>query len=147
MTARQAEQWLVVLLRIGGTILSTAFLAVFLPVDWMAATHEWLGMGEYPRRPVVEYLARSVAALYGFHGVLLFIVSGDPLRYRTIVWYLAIMNVLFGAAVTVIDWVAGMPAYWTFGEGPPVVAIGIMIGVLNRRLSEDLVRSAATSRS
>ena len=51
-----------VLLRAGGTILVTAFAAMLLPVDWMAATHEWLGLGAFPRAPVVDYLARSVSA-------------------------------------------------------------------------------------
>jgi len=39
---------LVVLLRLAGGITATAFLAVFLPGDWMAAAHQWLGLGEFP---------------------------------------------------------------------------------------------------
>jgi hypothetical protein len=111
-----------------------AFLTILQPVEWMAATHRWLGLGEFPRAPVVDYLARSIAALYGFHGVLLLIVSGDPVKYRTIVWYLAVMNVLFGLMVIGIDLHAGMPSWWTLFEGPPVIAFGIVIGLLNRSL-------------
>ena len=76
---------LVILLRLGGTVTVLAFLAMFLPVDWMAWTHRWLGLGEFPRSVVVEYLARSIAALYGFHGVLLFIVARDPVRFAPVV--------------------------------------------------------------
>ena len=124
---------LVVLLRLAGAVMVTAFLAVLLPADWMADTHTWLGLGEFPRMPIVDYLARSVALLYGFHGVLVLIVSRDPVKYRTIVWYLAVMNTLFGAIILAIDIHAGLPAMWTGLEGPPVIAFGIAIGLLNRQ--------------
>lgn len=124
---------LVLLLRLAGTVMVTAFLAVLLPVDWMAATHKWLGLGEFPRLPIVDYLARSVALLYGFHGVLVLIVSRDPVKYRTIVSYLAVMNTLFGIIIFAIDLHAGLPGMWTLLEGPPVIAFGIVIGILNRQ--------------
>ena len=131
---------LVFVLRLAGVITVTAFFAIFLPVEWMAASHRWLGLGEFPRAPVVDYLARSAAALYGFHGVLILLVSTDPVKYRAIVTYIAVMNVLFGLIVLAIDLHAGMPAYWTFGEGPPIAAFGIVIAVLNskgRRRAEE----------
>ena len=56
---------LVLLLRLGGVITVSAFLAMFLPVEWMSAIHEAIGLGEFPRAPVVVYLARLIAALYG----------------------------------------------------------------------------------
>jgi hypothetical protein len=121
---------LVILLRLAGTLMVTAFLAMLLPTEWMAATHLWLGLGEFPRAPVVEYLARSIAALYGFHGVLLLLLSRDPVRYRPLVRYIAIMNVLFGVMITVIDLEAGMPISWAMLEGPPVIAFGVVVGVL-----------------
>jgi hypothetical protein len=124
---------LVVLLRLAGAVMVLAFFAVVLPVDWMAATHRWLGLGEFPRAPIVDYLARSIAVLYGFHGVLVLIVSRDPVKYRTIVWYLAVMDILGGAIILAIDIHAGLPAMWTLLEGPPVTAFGIVIGLLNRQ--------------
>ena len=127
------QKLLVLLLRLAGTVMVMAFLAVLLPVDSMAATHRWLGLGDFPRAPIVDYLARSIALLYGFHGVLVLIVSGDPVRYRAIVWYLAVMNMLFGAIIVAIDIHAGLPSAWTLLEGPPVIAFGIVIGLLNRQ--------------
>ena len=135
MTREISLRLLVFLLRLGGVVTVTAFLAILLPVEWMAATHEWLGMGAFPRAPVVEYLARSIAALYGFHGALLLIVARDPVRHRTIVWYVAVMNVLFGSMLVAIDAHAGLPAFWTIGEGPPIIAFGIVIGLLNRSVA------------
>ena len=125
-------RYLRLLLRLGGTLLVTAFFAVLLPADWMAATHQWLGMGEFPRAPVVDYLARSVAALYGFHGILLFVIAADPARYRTIVRYLAFMNLALGVMLIAIDLQAGLPLFWTLAEGPSVMLVGVLLHVLNR---------------
>jgi hypothetical protein len=125
---------LVFLLRCGAVLTGSAFLAVFLPVEWMASAHRWLGLGEFPRTPIVDYLARSVAAFYGFHGVLLFVISTDVVRYRALVWYVAVMNVVFGVMLFAIDLHAGLPVYWTAFEGPPVVVIGLMVAYFNRRV-------------
>lgn len=108
-----------------------AFLAMFLPVDWMVSTHRWLGLGEFPRLPIVDYLTRSVAALYGFHGALLMLIATDPLQHRRIVWFVAVMNVTFGLIMVAIDLHAGLPLWWTLVEGPPIVVLGIIIAWLN----------------
>jgi hypothetical protein len=133
--AAQGRDWrlrmLVVLLRIAGVVTLAAFPAMLLPVDWMASTHATLGLGELPRLPVVDYLARSIAALYGFHGVLVLLVSTDPIRYRPIVWFIAGMNITFGLMLVAIDLHAGLPVYWTALEGPPITAFGIAIALLN----------------
>jgi len=131
MTHEARRRLLVALLRLAGTVTVSAFLTILLPAEWMASTHRWLGLGEFPRAPVVDYLARSIAALYGFHGVLLLVVSTDPVRYRAIVWFVAAMNVAFGLIVIAIDVHAGMPVFWTLGEGPPIIALGIVIAILN----------------
>ena len=136
MTADTERRVLVWLLRLGGVITSSAFLTIFLPVEWMAATHEWLGLGEFPRAPIVEYLARSIAALYGFHGVLLLIIARNPARHRPIVRYVGVLNVVFGTLMTGIDLHAGMPAHWTLTEGPPVAAFGVLILYLSRSLPD-----------
>lgn len=128
-----ATRWVSLLLRLAGGVMAFAFLAMLMPTAWMASTHRWLGLGEFPDRPVVEYLARSISALYGFHGVLLLIVAGDPVHYRALVDYVAIMNVAFGLIVFAIDLEAGMPLFWTAAEGPPIAVFGVLLGVLSRR--------------
>jgi hypothetical protein len=124
---------LVLVLRFGAVLLTFAFAAVFLPTSWMAAVHSWLGMGEFPAAPLTDYLARSVSALYGFHGVLLFIVSGDPVRCERIVLYLGVANVVFGLMLFGIDLHAGLPIWWTAFEGPPVVGLGVLLLYLRGR--------------
>ncbi len=60
----RADKALVFLLRLVGVSSLLALAAVFMPVSWMVATHRWLGLGEMPVTPVVEYLARSLSACY-----------------------------------------------------------------------------------
>jgi hypothetical protein len=127
------DRLLVVLLRLSGSGLMLAFLAVLLPVEWMAAAHPRLGLGEFPRTPIVDYLTRSIAALYGFHGVFVWIVSFDPVRYRVFVWFAAVMNIVFGAMMVAIDLHAGMPAIWTAIEGPSIIAMGVLIAAVAPR--------------
>ncbi len=137
MERPSAQAWLVILLRIGGVATFSAFAATLLPTAWMQSTHAWLGLGELPRTPVFEYLARSIALLYGFHGCLMLLVSTDVVRFRPIVVYLGLMNVIFGAALIVIDLTAGMPWFWTAAEGPPIVAMGLTILLLVRSVPTD----------
>lgn len=125
---------IVVILRIGGVMLMTAFFAILLPTDTMDSTHRWLGMGELPRAPITEYLTRSLSAFYGFHGALLWLVSTNVVRFRPIVVYLGWMNVGFGAMLLAIDLTAPLPLMWTLSEGPPLMAVGIALLVLVRRI-------------
>ena len=125
---------LTVILRLAGLVTLTAFFAMVLPAAWMASTHRALGFGEWPETPVFEYLARSIAALYGFHGGLLMLISGDPARHIAIVKYMAFMYVTFGLIVLAIDLDAGMPLWWTLAEGPPLAMTGLAIAYLARDL-------------
>lgn len=125
---------LTVILRLAAIVTLTAFFAMVLPATWMASTHRALGFGEWPETPVFEYLSRSIAALYGFHGGLLLLISRDPARHVTIVKYMAFMYVAFGLIVLAIDLDAGMPVWWTLGEGPPLALVGVLIAYLARDL-------------
>jgi len=132
-----SRQLLIVLLRSGAVITGVAFLAVPLSVESMVSTHRWLGLGDLPQAPIVEYLARSVAAFYGFHGVLLFLLSTDVNRYAPIITYIAVMNVVLGLMLVAIDVQAGLPVWWIASEGPPVVLTGIALGLLNRAAARE----------
>jgi len=138
VTHQRALTTLVLVLRFGGVLLTFAFAAVFLPAHSMATVHGRLGMGEFPAAPLTDYLARSVSALYGFHGALLFIVAGDPVRYERIVLYLGVANIVFGLMLFGIDVHAGLPLWWTVVEGPPVVGLGVLVLYLRSRLGAEL---------
>jgi hypothetical protein len=126
----------VLLLRLSGVVLLLAFGAMLLPADWMAASHRWLGMGEFPDVPLTYYLVRSVSALYGFHGVLVLLVAGDPVHFQRIVRYLGGMDIVFGLMMVSIDLHAGMPAMWTMCEGPPLVGTGVIVLYLLSRATK-----------
>jgi hypothetical protein len=132
-----ARRLLIGLLRFGAVITGVAFLTVPLPVESMVSTHRWLGLGDLPQAPIVEYLARSVAAFYGFHGVLLFLLSTDVNRYAPIITYIAVMNVVLGLMLVAIDVHAGLPVWWIVSEGPPVVLTGIALVLLNRAAARE----------
>jgi hypothetical protein len=138
----EAQRLLVGMLRFGAVMTGSAFLTLPLSVESMAAVHRWLGLGELPRAPIVEYLARSVSAFYGLHGVLLFMLSTDVERYARLIAMIAVTTVLFGLILLAVDVHAGLPAYWTIGEGPFVALIGVVLLTLNRAASrqrEDVV--------
>jgi hypothetical protein len=58
----RADKALVIRLRAVGVTALFALVSVFTPVSWLAASHRWLGLGDMPTAPVVEYLARSLSA-------------------------------------------------------------------------------------
>ena len=109
-----------------------ALVAVFMPVSWMAATHRWLGLGEMPTGPIVEYLARSLSAFYALVGALCLVMASDLERYRPLVRFFGVCLALLGIIFTGVDLAAGMPWWWTAFEGPPGVPVGALIYFLAR---------------
>ena len=119
----RAEKTLVVLLRAGAMLLLLALAPVFFPFAWMDAIHRWLGMGPLPQGPIVEYLTRSLSALYAMHAALLLYVSFDVRRNLGVIKCLAVLALVFGAGMLVLDAVIGMPLCWTVCEGPFVILV------------------------
>jgi len=136
------EKLLIFVLRLVGGVMLLAWLAVLLPERWMAEGHRLLQLGEFPASPLVDYLTRSASALYGILGGLLTVLATDVRRFAKIIRYLAAMNLVFGVAVTAIDLHAGMPWFWTWGEGPPIVAVALLMLWLLRSVEAS---STATS--
>lgn len=98
------------LLRILGGICLLAVFPMFLPRGWLAAGHQFLGLGEFPSAPIAEYLARSVSALCVFYGGLLVFLSGDVYRYLTIIVFQAVAIMLLSAFGVFAGVRAGIPA-------------------------------------
>lgn len=120
----RALKWV---LRLNGLVTLAALAAVFMPLDWMDNVHQRLGMGPMPRGPVVEYLARTVSALYAIHGGLCLILARDVRRYGSLITYIAFASLLFAALVFWIDKSAGLPKAWLWSEA---VSIALMSGVM-----------------
>jgi hypothetical protein len=122
----------VILLRFVGVGALFALVAVFMPFSWMAATHRWLGLGEMPSAPVVEYLARSVSAFYALFGALCLVMASDLERYRPLVRLFGVALALLGIVFRGVDLAAGMPWWWTAFEGPPGLPVGALLLFLAR---------------
>jgi hypothetical protein len=126
------EKVLVVILRVWGIGSLSALVPVFMPMSWMHDIHRWLGLGEMPTSPIVEYLARSLSAFYAFVGLFIWALSWDLERYRPLVRLLALAFALLSLIFTGIDLSAGLPWWWAAFEGPPGIAFGALLWSLAR---------------
>lgn len=115
------------LLRYVGTVSLLAAFAVFMPYEWMNAIHRAVGLGPLPGQPIVGYLARTLSAFYALLGGLLWVVSFDLHRHRSVLIYLGIAFVAFGAIALWVDFSEGMPWFWRVMEAPIVVTFGSVI--------------------
>ena len=131
------ERALILLLRVSGGVMLLALFAIVLPTQWMAATHRWLGLGEFPASPLVDYLTRSASALYAIYGGLLVLLARDVRRFAPVIVYLAVTGLAFGVIMIGVDFAAGMPRYWSVGEGPLVVVLSSVILWLARGIRRD----------
>mgnify|MGYP001052741883 CR=1 FL=1 len=124
---------LVLLLRVAGTAMLLALVGVFMPVSWMAAVHERLGLGPFPQGPIIEYLARSLSFFYAVMGALFWLLATDLVRYAAAVALMGWVSVIGGLGVIVLDLYLRLPSSWSLTEGPFTVAMGILILLLLRR--------------
>ncbi|MEM7050330.1 MAG: hypothetical protein AAF604_11760 [Acidobacteriota bacterium] len=130
MIARYAARWLPLVLRLAGGTMLLAFGAALMPTDWMASTHQRLGLGDFPASPLVEYLTRSISLIYGIHGGILILGASDIQRLRPMLRYLGISNIGLGLALAAVDLYAGLPWWWTTVEATSVLGFGVLLLVM-----------------
>ena len=127
MKPETSEKCLTILFRLNALMLTSAFFTLFLPLETMQRIHGWLGLGDMPEGPLVEYLARSCSMLYFVHGVVLGYVSLNLRKYWELVPLLAVLHLVLGVIVLGIDIKAGMPWYWTLMEGPGIATFALVL--------------------
>jgi hypothetical protein len=127
---RKSDKVLVILLRFGGVTALFALVAVFMPVSWMAATHGWLGLGEMPTSPIVEYLARSLSLMAAFVGALCLVLASDLERYRPLVLFLGVAFALMSPVALGVDLAAGMPWWRAASDGSLGLVLGLWMSYL-----------------
>ena len=127
-----SKQILKLILRLIGSSSLLALIFVAAPSRWMDSIHSTLGMGQLPDAPVVGYLARSTSAFYALLGGLFWIISFDLERHRRVLIYLGAAIAGFGVVLLIVDWVEGMPSFWTLWEGPFVMVLGLALLLLSR---------------
>jgi hypothetical protein len=113
MNSQRLQSWL---LRVAGSFEMLAFVSVLMPRSWMEAAHAWLGLGEMPQGAVLMFMIRQASYVYGMHGVLLWILASDVVRYRTLILFTGFSFLLAAPVFLVIDHTAGMPLYWTISD-------------------------------
>ncbi len=121
------EKALVVLMRAVGVMLLIAVIPAVMPFAWMKDIHRLLGMGELPEGPIMGYLTRSLSAMYAMHGALVFFISLDVRRYLPVVKCLAVLGIIFGLGMLILDFMIGMPFQWTVQEGPFIAIMGCVM--------------------
>jgi hypothetical protein len=128
-----ALKWL---LRLIGGVELCAIPFLLFPFTWMNHVHDRvLGLGPLPNAPIVEYMARSLSALYAVHGAVVFRLSFDVTRFRPLIVFLGWLHLALGLTVLAIDYTAGLPWWWVMGEGPGIAVGGVAILILSRRPS------------
>jgi hypothetical protein len=130
------EKALALLLRISAVLLLIAVIPAVMPFSWMVTIHRQLGMGELPAGPITGYLTRSLSAVYAFHGALVFFVSLDVRRYLPVIKFLAVLGIVFGAGMLILDIVVGMPLFWIIAEGPFIVVLGGTLFWLSTKIED-----------
>lgn len=121
------DKLIALVLYLTGAFVLCAIPAIFLPSEWMASIHQRLGLGAMPEGPIVDYLARSLSALYGCLGVFTVCFATDVRKFAMPVAAWCILHIAVGSILVVVDSMNNMPMYWILAEGPPVVATGILV--------------------
>ena len=129
-TAAKTLSWLLIIM--GGLAL-LAVVPMVMPTAWMEAVNDSMGLGPFHRSPLVEYLTRSLSAVYALFGTLILYVGLNVRRYLPLIVVIGWLTVALGAALTGIDFAVGMPASWSWSEGPPTIVIGWVFVWLARR--------------
>ena len=128
------EGYLSLLLRLEAVVLLGALMAALMPMAWMASTHTWLGLGEMPQTPLVQYLTRSLSLLYATWIPMLWLTAGDVRHYRTLIGVMAWTRFALGLGLLVLDVAIGMPWLWLLAEGPSIMALSLVVAALVRRV-------------
>lgn len=131
MAAERQLKWL---LRGLGVFDLLALGGVIMPEHCMAVIHAWLGMGELPDAPVVQYLARSASLMYAQHAVVFLFLSRDVRRYRPLISLMAVIAIVSGVALLAIDLWTAIPVFWTVIEGPGYMVLASAVLALQRRV-------------
>jgi hypothetical protein len=135
LTPKRAETLLRWLLIVNGIMVLMALPAVFMPTAWMDNFHQRLMHSPLPDGPIVQYLARSLSALYASFGSLTLLLAWDLRRFAPLVTWWGVAAILFGLILVWVDTNAPMPPHWTWSECPYTIITGILVLILQRRMS------------
>ena len=125
------KRLLVWLLRIAGAVEILAFVAVVMPRSWMEISHEWLGMGVMPEGPLVMFMIRQASYAYGMHGISMFVIASNVVRFRPLVILNGVSFLLAAPVFFLIDYTSGIPFWWTINDTVTCALFGIALLALS----------------
>ncbi|HKO61355.1 MAG TPA: hypothetical protein VJV03_09360 [Pyrinomonadaceae bacterium] len=120
-------------LRLAGLVEILAFISVVMPRSWMESAHEWLGMGAMPEGALVMFMIRQASYAYGMHGVSLWILASDVVRFRPLIVFNGVAFLLAGPVFFLIDYTTGVPFWWTVFDSLACGVTGVLLLLLTRR--------------
>ena len=130
-TAEKILKWLLVIL---GGLAATAVVPMVMPFAWMQSVNDSLGLEPLLDTPLTQYLTRSLSAVYALVGVLTIYIGLDVRRYRRLIVVMGYLTGVLAVTLTVIDFSIGLPARWSWGEGPPTLVCAALMVYLARRV-------------
>jgi hypothetical protein len=126
-TNTQRIKTLAACLRFLGALDMLALGAVVMPFSWMNGIAIAVGLDPLPSHAIVGYLARSASVMYALHGITVFFISFDVVRYWQLIRLLATVAVLHGVVMFGIDSFQRLPVWWQLMEGPLFAATGVFV--------------------
>jgi hypothetical protein len=127
MNWRRLQAWA---LRLVGLVEICAFAAVVMPAEWMKSGQAILGSAAMPTDPIFDTVMRQVSFTYGMHGVGMWIIAADVVRYRPLVILSAVGYLLAAPAFFAIERVNGMPWSWSAGNSGSCLLVGLVLSGL-----------------
>jgi hypothetical protein len=105
-----------------------AWLAVAMPIESMHWWHASLGLGHMPQGAIVEYLARSTAALCALYGMILLWISCDLARHVQLIRLITLTVSGLTVGCCLVMWKSGLPHWWLVGDA--AANLSLFVGVL-----------------
>jgi hypothetical protein len=128
------EKMLIWFLRASAVLFMCAAPFVVCPTEWMSAAYRELELGTFPDVPLVQYLTRSVSALYTMLGVNYWYLSRDIRRYLPLMRFTVPVTMVFNVTVIALDLWIPMPLSWTIGEAMSLFGWTAVLWWLLRRV-------------
>lgn len=96
----------------------------------MEQIYSRMGTVEFPDNPVFVSVMRQVSFSYALHGLGLWVIGTDVVRYRPLVVLTAIGYLIAVGAFVAIDWNSSLPWPWTAGNAGGCLAVGTVLSIL-----------------
>lgn len=128
MSSDRLQAWI---LRLTGLTEILAFIAVVMPRSWMEVSHQWLGLGQMPDGPILMFMIRQASYAYGMHGLSLWILAADVVRFRPIIIFNGISFLLAAPVFFLVDYTYGLPAWWIMVDSLGCGSFGAWMLLLN----------------